>query len=218
MRGPGLQTISKLRRTWKCPVCGYERHLPGDRTSVRCQCSGEPFMKLHTEPRFARPLNRWVDPYVNADDVLGPPEAAPPANPDLANPDLANEVTTNEFTTNEITSDDFGTGAVTPVSAASSPQDVSEATRHPGDDAPASASLSDREAAAMPGEAPESAAAMQSVAPPSAEAVDAPRIAADSEAEPPGRPQRGPNRQRRRQRGGRPPGPPAGSSGKPAGS
>ncbi len=81
MRGPGLRASVDVRRTWRCPVCGYERRADGRLTSIRCQCAGSPFMQLADEPRFRRLQNRPVNTYVNADDLLGPPDPAPQAPP-----------------------------------------------------------------------------------------------------------------------------------------
>jgi hypothetical protein len=84
MRGPGLKTSLDVRRLWRCPACGYERRADGRLTTVRCQCAGGPFMQLVGEPRFQRLQNRSVDPYVDADEILGPPEPAPVVNVETA--------------------------------------------------------------------------------------------------------------------------------------
>lgn len=78
MRGPGLRTLCDVRRTWKCPRCGYIRRASAADTSVRCQCnSDEPFMRLveakRPERRIPEPLDlSWEyvpDPSEEAESI-----------------------------------------------------------------------------------------------------------------------------------------------------
>ena len=62
MKGPGHKQKLDVRRTWKCPVCGRERKLQGDVTTLMCDCrDGGVFMAIVTEkivaPRPFQPLN-----------------------------------------------------------------------------------------------------------------------------------------------------------------
>lgn len=86
MRGPGNKAVNHIRRTWRCPACGYERHVSGAETAIRCRCSDGPFMKLVAEPRFHRPQNKAVDVYFDADELLGPPDPPAPAASVLPEP------------------------------------------------------------------------------------------------------------------------------------
>lgn len=74
MRGPGYKLSLDVRRVWRCPACGYERKASGQLTSLRCRCPAAPFMQLAGEPRFQRLQNRPLNPYVSADEILGPAE------------------------------------------------------------------------------------------------------------------------------------------------
>ena len=74
MRGPGYKLTLDVRRLWRCPACGYERRCNGRLTTVRCRCSNGVFMQLVSEPRFERKMNQPVDPYVDAEALLGPAE------------------------------------------------------------------------------------------------------------------------------------------------
>ncbi len=80
MRGPGLKVALDVRRTWRCPACGYERRVDGRQTTVRCGCGEGRFMKLVAAPRVERPTNRPVNVYVDAEALLAslgePPSAA----------------------------------------------------------------------------------------------------------------------------------------------
>ena len=50
MKGPGYKLSHDVRRTWKCPVCGSERKVAGDITSLVCNCRHEgTFMKIVVE-------------------------------------------------------------------------------------------------------------------------------------------------------------------------
>ena len=75
MRGPGYKLALDARRLWRCPACGYERRADGRATTLRCRCTVGPFMQLVSEPRFARKQNRPLDPYVSAEEILGPDES-----------------------------------------------------------------------------------------------------------------------------------------------
>ena len=77
MRGPGHKLALDVRRLWRCPKCGYERKCNGRLTTVRCRCQDGPFMQLIAEPRFQRATNRPIDLYIDADELLGPPEESP---------------------------------------------------------------------------------------------------------------------------------------------
>lgn len=81
MRGPRHKWVNPIRRTWRCPACGYERHVSGVETTVRCRCAEGPFMKLVAEPRFRRPPPKPLNLYFEAEELLGRSdgEAGPPA-------------------------------------------------------------------------------------------------------------------------------------------
>ncbi|MEZ6044483.1 MAG: hypothetical protein R3C11_02655 [Planctomycetaceae bacterium] len=60
IKGPDFRNKLEVRRRWKCPDCQRELLLPGDRTSVRCNCKGEEkLMQLVGEfiPQTAQRLN-----------------------------------------------------------------------------------------------------------------------------------------------------------------
>ena len=77
MRGPGLRVLCDVRRTWECPVCGYQRHVGQTETSVRCQCTkDQPFMKLVEGLRKVRAERTPLDAYMEFD--LEEVEAAAP--------------------------------------------------------------------------------------------------------------------------------------------
>ena len=98
MRGPGLRTLCDIRRTWKCPRCGYVRRASAAETSVRCHCTAEePFMRLvesqRPERKIAQPLDlSWEyvpDPSEETESPTLPaeePVAAIDASPALAEP------------------------------------------------------------------------------------------------------------------------------------
>lgn len=46
MKGPGLRLLIDVRRSWKCPRCGYEEHVGAQVTSVVCPCCPGVSMKL----------------------------------------------------------------------------------------------------------------------------------------------------------------------------
>jgi hypothetical protein len=58
MKGPGYKISHDVRRTWRCSVCGKERKLAGDVTSLVCDCREQgTFMTIVTEKTVApRPL------------------------------------------------------------------------------------------------------------------------------------------------------------------
>lgn len=58
MKGPGYKLSHDVRRTWRCPACGFERKLMGDVTSLICNCRPEgTFMVIAVERTVApRPL------------------------------------------------------------------------------------------------------------------------------------------------------------------
>ncbi len=69
MKGPGLRSKLDVRRLWKCPVCGYERHASGNETTVRCHCNkSEPWMKLVEKQRYFRPVSGEPDYYLEFTD------------------------------------------------------------------------------------------------------------------------------------------------------
>lgn len=50
MRGPGMKLNFDTRRTWACPTCGSQRRLPGEITSVWCNCrEGSVLMTLASD-------------------------------------------------------------------------------------------------------------------------------------------------------------------------
>jgi type IV secretory pathway VirB10-like protein len=64
-----------VRRRWRCPACGTERHTPGQVTFVRCHfCKDHPAMSLVEQPRPLRepspPLDLIID--LHPDDVDAP--------------------------------------------------------------------------------------------------------------------------------------------------
>ncbi|MFV0444495.1 MAG: hypothetical protein ACK5Q5_13070 [Planctomycetaceae bacterium] len=101
MRGPSYKLALDVRRLWRCPACGYERRVNGRITALRCQCASNSFMQLAGEPTFHRLQNRPLDPYVRAEDVLGPEDdAASPATPESAPPvpDVADDGPSSQLT------------------------------------------------------------------------------------------------------------------------
>lgn len=58
MKGPGYKLSHDVRRTWRCPACGFERKVVGDVTSLICNCRNEgTFMTIVAERTVApRPL------------------------------------------------------------------------------------------------------------------------------------------------------------------
>ena len=91
MKGPGHKQKLDVRRTWKCPACGKERKLPGDMTTLLCDCrEGGTFMAIVTEkivaPRPYQPLNehdvRSAEFGIDDMPVLMPhPSSLPPERP-----------------------------------------------------------------------------------------------------------------------------------------
>ncbi len=91
MKGPGHKQKLDVRRTWKCPACGKERKLPGDMTTLLCDCrEGGTFMAIVTEkivaPRPYQPLNerdvRSAEFGIDDMPVLLPhPSSLPPERP-----------------------------------------------------------------------------------------------------------------------------------------
>ena len=54
MKGPGYKLTHDARRTWRCSACGRERKLPGDVTSLVCNCRPEgTFMVIAVERTVA---------------------------------------------------------------------------------------------------------------------------------------------------------------------
>jgi hypothetical protein len=54
MKGPGYKLTHDVRRTWRCPACGRERKLPGDVTSLVCECKPDgTFMVISVERTVA---------------------------------------------------------------------------------------------------------------------------------------------------------------------
>jgi hypothetical protein len=88
MKGPGYKLSHDVRRTWKCPACGRERKLPGDTTSLVCNCRDEgTFMAIVVERTVApRPFQVVRDHDVRSSEfgiddlpVLQPhPSSLPP--------------------------------------------------------------------------------------------------------------------------------------------
>ena len=69
MRGPGQRLRIDVRRLWKCPQCGYERHAPANETTVRCHCDkNEYWMKLVEPQRIVRDPPVELEPYVEFSD------------------------------------------------------------------------------------------------------------------------------------------------------
>jgi hypothetical protein len=79
MRGAGLRLNNDVRRLWRCAVCGAERRAGAFVTSVRCECSGNPSMKLVETQRLERPLKEATSPYLEF--VFEPGELNPPRPP-----------------------------------------------------------------------------------------------------------------------------------------
>lgn len=79
MRGAGLRLNNDVRRTWRCAVCGAERRAGAFVTAVRCECAGNPSMKLVEGRRLERPLKEAVSPYLEF--VFEPGELNPPRPP-----------------------------------------------------------------------------------------------------------------------------------------
>lgn len=79
MRGAGLRLNNDVRRRWLCPACGNERRVGAEVTSVTCECSGNPRMKLMEKARIERPLKEPVSPYLEF--VFEPGELNPPRPP-----------------------------------------------------------------------------------------------------------------------------------------
>lgn len=78
MRGPGLRSTLDVRRLWRCPSCGYERHLGQTTTSVMCFCKDPPLqMKLVEGKRVTRPEPRPVARFIDESEL--PPDDSPPA-------------------------------------------------------------------------------------------------------------------------------------------
>lgn len=76
MRGAGLRLTTDVRRVWQCAVCGAERKVGAQVTTVRCQCEGRPAMKLVEAQRRERPLKELASPYLEF--VFEPGELAAP--------------------------------------------------------------------------------------------------------------------------------------------
>lgn len=54
MKGPGYKLSHDVRRTWRCPACGYERKLVGTVTTLVCHCRPEgTFMSIVVERTVA---------------------------------------------------------------------------------------------------------------------------------------------------------------------
>lgn len=51
MKGPGLRLLVDVRRTWKCPRCGYEEHVGAEVTTVACPCCPGVAMRLSEHKR-----------------------------------------------------------------------------------------------------------------------------------------------------------------------
>lgn len=84
MRGAGLRLDNDVRRVWQCAVCGAERKVGAQVTTVRCQCAGRPAMKLIEAMRRERPLKEPTSPYLEF--VFEPGELAPPRSKEDQNP------------------------------------------------------------------------------------------------------------------------------------
>jgi hypothetical protein len=52
MKGPGLRLLVDVRRTWRCPRCGYEEHVGAQVTTVACPCCPGVAMKLNEQTRY----------------------------------------------------------------------------------------------------------------------------------------------------------------------
>lgn len=62
MRGPGYKLTGDVRRQWRCPLCGSERKLQGDITSLMCGCRDGAWMQIVSEQILVpRPLQRPSD-------------------------------------------------------------------------------------------------------------------------------------------------------------
>lgn len=76
MRGPGLKSTLDVRRLWRCPTCGYERHVGQTTTSVLCFCKDPPVqMKLIEGKRVVRPEPRPVARFIDESEL--PPDDTP---------------------------------------------------------------------------------------------------------------------------------------------
>ena len=62
MRGPGYKLSGDVRRTWRCSICGRERKLQGEITSLLCECRDGTWMQIVAERTMVpRPLQRPSD-------------------------------------------------------------------------------------------------------------------------------------------------------------
>lgn len=62
MRGPGYKLTGDVRRTWRCSLCGFERKLLGDVTTLQCRCREGAWMRLVEERTVVpRPVQRPSD-------------------------------------------------------------------------------------------------------------------------------------------------------------
>ena len=80
MRGPGYKVSGDVRRTWRCSICGSERKLMGDVTSLQCRCREGTWMHIVSEIRMIpRPVQRPSDIERRPVDFgIEPPAPAPP--------------------------------------------------------------------------------------------------------------------------------------------
>lgn len=84
MRGAGLRLSLDIRRHWKCAACGAERRLPATVTTVRCQCTGQPQMKLVESQRRGRTIAEPPNPVLEidlTDEPVSIPENLPIPEP-----------------------------------------------------------------------------------------------------------------------------------------
>lgn len=84
MRGPGYKLTGDVRRTWRCPLCGCERKLQGNVTSLLCGCRDDAWMQIVSEHILVpRPLQRPSDVERSPLDFgIEPAPAAAPARPE----------------------------------------------------------------------------------------------------------------------------------------
>jgi hypothetical protein len=62
MKGPGLRLLVDVRRSWKCPRCGYEERVGAEVTTVACPCCPGIHMRLIEQDRvYADELRKLRD-------------------------------------------------------------------------------------------------------------------------------------------------------------
>ena len=144
MKGPGYKLSHDVRRTWRCPACGFERKLVGDVTSLVCNCRPEgTFMSIVAERTVApRPLQVPSEKDVRSSEfgiedmpvLLPHPSSLPPerTGPRRPRPGSDANVKPPETATAELTPEP-APPAPEPAAPAAAPE-APAATNEPGDD------------------------------------------------------------------------------------